>query len=92
MAKEIVGSPKFPSYPFEHMPRSQTPVVSRALALTHTELLPSVTQRTSAFPPYRRRYPFVHNIQIFRGSITQPVLSLHPASDSPCGACLRVRY
>ena len=26
--KETNGSPKFPSYPFEYMPRSQTPVVS----------------------------------------------------------------
>jgi len=26
--KETFGSPKFPSYPFEHMPWSQTPVVT----------------------------------------------------------------
>ena len=26
--RETAGSPKFPSYPCEHMPRSQTPVVS----------------------------------------------------------------
>ena len=30
--KETIGSPKFPSYPSEDMPRSQTPVVSCALA------------------------------------------------------------
>ena len=30
--KETFGSPKFPSYPSEDMPRSQTPVVSCALA------------------------------------------------------------
>ena len=28
LSKETAGSPKFPSYPFEDMPRSQTPVVS----------------------------------------------------------------
>ena len=28
LRKETFGSPKFPSYPFEHMPWSQTPVVS----------------------------------------------------------------
>jgi hypothetical protein len=28
VVKEIGGSPKFPSYPYEDMPRSQTPVVS----------------------------------------------------------------
>jgi len=28
VGKEIGGSPKFPSYPYEDMPRSQTPVVS----------------------------------------------------------------
>ncbi len=31
--KETGGSPEFPDYPFDHMPRSQTPVVSRPLAL-----------------------------------------------------------
>ena len=39
--KETVGSPKFPSYPFEYMPCSQTPVVSRTLALAYPGLLPS---------------------------------------------------
>jgi hypothetical protein len=35
------GSPKFPSSPCADMPRSQTPVVSCALAITHPGLLPS---------------------------------------------------
>jgi hypothetical protein len=39
--KETGGSPEFPDYPFAHMPRSQTPVVSRPLALARTGLLPS---------------------------------------------------
>jgi len=39
--KETGGSPEFPGYPSELMPRSQTPVVSRSLALTQTGLLPS---------------------------------------------------
>src|SRR5262245_36201721 len=38
---ETDGSPKFPSSPCEDMPRSQTPVVSCALAITHPGLLPS---------------------------------------------------
>ena len=39
--KEPDGSPKFPSSPCADMPRSQTPVVSWALAITHPGLLPS---------------------------------------------------
>jgi hypothetical protein len=39
--KETGSSPKFPSSPSEDMPRSQTPVVSCALATTHPGLLPS---------------------------------------------------
>ena len=41
VGKEIGGSPKFPSYPYEDMPRSQTPVVSCALAKARPGLLPS---------------------------------------------------
>jgi hypothetical protein len=47
--KETVGSPKFPRCPHEHLPRSQTPVVSYTLALSYLGLLPSVACRTSAF-------------------------------------------
>jgi len=39
--KEAGGSPEFPDYPFEHMPRTQTPVVS--LLLRHS------AARTAAF-------------------------------------------
>jgi len=48
--KETTGSPKFPGYPLELMPCSSTPVVSCPLALTHPELLPSISMTTSAFP------------------------------------------
>jgi hypothetical protein len=48
--KETGGSPKFPSYPYSDMPRSQTPVVSRALALSRPGLLPSGQWKPSAFP------------------------------------------
>ena len=48
--QETNGSPKFPDYPCEYMPRSSTPVVSSILALAYPGLLPSVSMRTSAFP------------------------------------------
>jgi hypothetical protein len=48
-AKETFGSPKFPGYPCDCMPCSQTPVVFCSLAMAQTELLPSVVQTTSAF-------------------------------------------
>jgi hypothetical protein len=46
--KETGGSPKFPSYPYGYMPRSQTPVVSCALAIPHPGLLPSGACKPSA--------------------------------------------
>jgi len=48
--KETNGPLKFPGYPFEHMPRSSTPVVSLLLALSYQGLLPSTSMTASAFP------------------------------------------
>jgi hypothetical protein len=80
--KETGGSPTFPSSPSEDMPRSQTPVVSCALAMAHPGLLPSSACKPSASP---QRYPF-------RGSITRPAFSLHPAPYGPLRGGTRVRY
>ena len=55
LPKETIGSPTFPSHPFECMPRSQTPVVSCTLALAHPGLLPSGHCTPSAFPRYAVR-------------------------------------
>jgi hypothetical protein len=64
--KETEGSPKFPSYPYGCMPRSQTPVVSCALAIAHPGLLPSGHWKPSAFPPYcLEGYPLVHDVTHF---------------------------
>jgi hypothetical protein len=54
--KETGGSPEFPDYPFAHMPRSQTPVVSRPLALARTGLLPSGACTPSALGSVARTY------------------------------------
>src|SRR5438874_13400043 len=54
--KETGGSPEFPDYPPERMPRSQTPVVSRPLALARAGLLPSGHWIPSAFRPVVRTY------------------------------------
>ena len=55
--KETGGSPEFPDYPFVHMPRSQTPVVSCPLALARTGLLPSDAWISSALGPVARSCP-----------------------------------
>ena len=52
LVKETGGSPKFPSSPCEDMPRSQTPVVSCALAIAHPGLLPSSACKPSASHDY----------------------------------------
>ena len=56
--KETGGSPEFPGYPCEHMPRSQTPVVSRTLALARAGLLPSSHCILSALGTVARSYPW----------------------------------
>ena len=55
--KEVIGSPKFPSYPRRYMPRSKTPVVSCTLTLSYPGLLPSTACKASAFPRSRE---FIH--------------------------------
>ena len=82
VVKEPGGSPKFPSSPCEDMPRSQTPVVSCALAIPRPGLLPSSHWTRLAFP---QRYTF-------RGSITRPTCALHPAPYGPLQGGTRVRY
>jgi hypothetical protein len=79
--KETNGSPKFPGYPFKFMPRSSTPVVSSALALTRSGLRPSAHLTASAFTPNCCGYPCGPQLYKFRGSITRPVLLLTLASD-----------
>ncbi len=64
--KETVGSPKFPSHPYACMPRSQTPVVSRELALALSGLLPSGHWKPSALPRYDLEdYLIDHNYTYF---------------------------
>jgi hypothetical protein len=63
--KETGGSPEFSDYPLAHMPRSQTPVVSRPLAVTRTGLLPSGHSTPSALGPVARTYPAVHHYTFF---------------------------
>jgi hypothetical protein len=84
--QETFGSPKFPDYPFEYMPRSSTPVVSLILAFSHQALLPSVKMKTSAFPSKSDGFPLRNTsagprFYKFRGSITRPALLLPLASD-----------
>ena len=86
--KETGGSPQFPDYPSERMPRSQTPVVSRPLALTRTGLLPSGHCIPSAFSPVARTYPLSTTIHFsaFNSAacaLAFPLLRTPPLSDRP---------
>ena len=65
--KETIGSPKFPGYPLELMPCSSTPVVSSALALAHSGLLPSTQMTASAFPP-KKKPAVILCVTLFRWS------------------------
>ena len=65
--KETVGSPEFPGYPCEYMPRSQTPVVVSCMLVFNA-------YRTAAFqriqtvgfhPDSHRDYPNVHDYTNF---------------------------
>jgi len=88
LPRETPGSPKFPSYPLEHMPWSQTPVVTRSLAITLSGLLPSEHSTSSAFTPScLEAYLIRPQLYIFRGSIPQPASLIHLASDSRLQSC-----
>jgi hypothetical protein len=65
VVKETGGSPTFPSSPSGPMPRSQTPVVSCALAIARPGLLPSGACKPSAFPLKPEGYPAVHDYTHF---------------------------
>ena len=88
LPKETGGAPEFPGYPSEPMPRSQTPVASRPLALSRTGLLPSRRSTLSAFSPVARAYPLSTTIH-FSGfnsaacALAFPLLRTPPLSDRP---------
>ncbi len=84
------GSPKFPGYPFKCMLRSKTPVVSLLLAKTQQELLPSAITMTSAFAVDFSKAILKPQLRKFRGSISQPTILIHPASDSRYRAYPRI--
>jgi len=81
--KETGGPPEFPDYPFAHMPRSQTPVVSRSLAFTRQGLLPSARCTASAFRPVAQTYPLTTAIHFPRASPLFPRPELFLARAGP---------
>jgi len=85
---ETGGSPEFPGYPFEHMPRSQTPVVSRPLALAPTGLLPSTGWTSSALGPLTQTYPLTTTIHFSEFNVAAcalafPLLRTPPLDGRP---------
>ena len=89
MRQAASGSPQFPSYPFENMPWSQTPVVTHTLAIAHMSLLPSTKFSASAFVPLKRYLSLRSTIIHFSGLNTEPTVLFHPASDSRLRVCPR---
>ena len=87
LCREIYGSPKFPDYPFEYMPRTQTPLVSCSLALTLSGLLPSDALKSLAFVSAIPGTILCPRLYIFRDSITQPVFLFPLAPYSRCRIC-----
>ena len=84
--KETGGSPEFPDYPFAHMPRSETPVVSRPLALARTGLLPSDVCISSALGPVARPCPWstiIHFSEFYDAAcvLASPLLRTPPLGD-----------
>src|SRR5689334_18918941 len=91
--KETGGSPEFPGYPSERMPRSQTPVVSRPLAIARTGLLPSIHWIPSALGPVARTYPLTTTIHFSEFStaacaLAFPLLRTPPFRRSHFGSAI----
>src|SRR5690349_12053926 len=89
--KETGGSPEFPDYPRAHMPRSQTPVVSRLLALSLTGLLPSQACTWSALGPVTRTYPLSTIIHFSEFNYAACVLALPLLRTPPLSGRTSVR-
>ena len=86
--KETGGSPEFPDYPLAHMPRSQTPVVSRPLAMARAGLLPSGNCTPSALGSLARTYllsTIIHFSEFNDAAcvLALPLLRTPPFSDRP---------
>ena len=91
--KETGDSPEFPGYPSKRMPRSQTPVVSRPLAIAQTGLLPSIQCIPSAFVPLARTYPLTTIIHFSEFNtaacaLASPLLRTPPFRRSPFGSAI----
>src|SRR5438093_5849491 len=70
------------------MPRSEPPVVSSILALAYSGLLPSGHWKPSAFPSvHPGGLSCCPRRDSFRGSITRPASSFHPAPYAHCWVC-----
>ena len=89
--KETGGSPEFPGYPSEHMPRSQTPVVSHPLAFAWTGLLPSGHWIPSAFDPVSRTYLLSTTIHFSEFNSAACVLAFPLLRTPPLGDRTSVR-
>src|SRR5437762_8324032 len=61
--KETGGSPEFPDYPSEHMPRSQIPAVSHPAGLVAGRTAAFQSLQLSALSPVARTYPLTITIQ-----------------------------
>jgi len=91
--KETGGSPEFPDYPCGHMPRSQTPVVSRPLALARTGLLPSIHWIPSALGLLAQTYPLTTTIHFSEFNdaacaLAFPLLCTPPSQRSHFGSAI----
>jgi hypothetical protein len=89
--KETGGSPEFPDYPLAHMPRSQTPVVSRSLALARTGLPPSSHCMLSALDSVSRTYLLSTIIHFSEFNDAACVLALPLLRTPPLGDRTSVR-
>src|SRR5689334_7709236 len=89
--KETGGSPEFPDYPCLHMPRSQTPVVSRPLAMARAGLLPSGNCTPSALGSLARAYLLSTIIHFSEFNDAACVLVLPLLRTSPFGDRTSVR-
>ena len=84
--KETGGSPEFPDYPSERMPRSQIPVVSLPACLSADGTAAFPWLHESAFGPVARTYPLTTTIH-FSGfnsaacALASPLLRTPPLGD-----------
>lgn len=92
LARRLMALPSSRAAPMDACPARGPRWCREGIAIAPSRPLPSEHLDAVGFHPPPRAYPTVHHYLRFRGSVTRPAPSLHPASHPPLLGRTQVRY